>query len=305
MKQIFKILVMGLLLASGLTSCHEQYTTYADKEYVMFADSLSTNIVLENQEYFTVAVSSTVARDYDRTFGIEVIDEGSNAIEGYHYRLLSNNVTIPAGKLAAEVRVQGLYDNIEATDSLGFGLRLVMPESLKFDSLYKDSDRTKVTMMKVCPYSIDNFTGWCVVTSQMLYNYPGTNASYQRLVKCEKHPTERETIVVRNFLYDGYDVTLRFNATDPTKMSLEMDDDQVLSDEASVFGQILGDNHILGGESPYNDSFFNTCQRFAALWLNVYVYDLGDPIGTVGQFYNILEWVSDEEAERLQREEGM
>ena len=103
MKQIFKILVMGLLLASGLTSCHEQYTTYADKEYVMFADSLSTNIVLENQEYFTVAVSSTVARDYDRTFGLEVIDEGSNAIEGYHYRLLSNNVTIPAGKLAAEV----------------------------------------------------------------------------------------------------------------------------------------------------------------------------------------------------------
>jgi hypothetical protein len=36
--------------------------------------------------------------------------------------------------------------------------------------------------------------------------------------------------------------------------------------------------------------------------LNVYVYDLGDPIGTVGQFYNVLEWVSDEEAERLQRE---
>jgi hypothetical protein len=83
---------------------------------------------------------------------------------------------------------------------------------------------------------------------------------------------------------------------------VKMDNDQVLSDEASVFGQILGDNHILCGESPYNDSYFNSCQRFAVLWLNVYVYDLGDPIGTVGQFYNVLEWVSDEEAERLQRE---
>ena len=304
MKQIFKILIAAVLVA-GFTSCHERYITYSDKEYVMFADSLSTNIVLENQEYFSVAVSSTVARDYDRTFGVEIIDEGSNAIEGYHYRLLSNTITIPAGKLATEVRVHGCYENIEATDSLGFGLRLVMPEKLKFDTIYKNSDCTKVTMAKVCPYSIDNFTGWCVVTSLMLYNYPGTNTSYQRLVKCDKHPTEPETIVVRNFLYDGYDVTMRFNATDPANMQIEMDDYQVLSDEASVFGQILGDNHILCGESPYHDSYFNTCQRFATLWLNVYVYDLGDPIGTVGQFYNIMEWVSDEEAERLQREEGM
>lgn len=304
MKQFINILI-AVALAAGFISCREQYTTYSDREYVMFADSLSTNIVLEGQEYFTVAVSSTVARDYDRTFGVEVIDEGSNAIEGYHYRLLSNNVTIPAGKLSAEVRVHGYYENIEATDSLGFGLRLVMPEALKFDTLYKNSDCTKVTMAKVCPYSIDNFTGWCVVTSLMLYNYPGTNASYQRLVKCEKHPTEAESIIVCDFLYDGYDVTIRFNAENPAKMLLEMDNDQVLSDEASVFGQILGDNHILCGESPYNDSYFNSCQRFATLWLNAYVYDLGDPIGTVGQFYHILEWVSDEEAERLQREEGM
>ena len=301
MKRIFNALVVVAFVAL-LSSCHERYVTYSDKEYIMFADSISTNIVLEDQEYFTVAVSSTVARDYDRTIGVEIIDEGSNAIEGYHYRLLSNSVTIPAGKLAGEVRVHGYYGNIEATDSLGFGLRLVMPESLKFDSLYKNSDRTKVTMAKVCPYSIDNFTGWCVVTSLMIYNYPGTNESYQRLVKCEKHPTEKECIIVRNFLYDGYDITMRFNAEDPANMHIEMDNDQVLSDEASVFGQILGDNHILCGESPYNVSFFNSCQRFATLWLNVYVYDLGDPIGTVGQFYNILEWVSDEEAERLQRE---
>jgi hypothetical protein len=81
-----------------------------------------------------------------------------------------------------------------------------------------------------------------------------------------------------------------------------MDKDQVLSDEASVFGQILGDNHILGDDSPYYTSYFNSCQRFAVLWLHVYVEDLGTPIGTVGNFYNVLEWVSDEEAERLKRE---
>jgi hypothetical protein len=26
---------------------------------------------------------------------------------------------------------------------------------------------------------------------------------------------------------------------------------------------------------------------------------------TIAHFYNVLEWISDEEAERLQREEGM
>lgn len=302
MKHIFRVLI-AVVLVAGLSSCHERYTTYSDKEYVMFADSISHNIVLEDQEYFSVAVASTVARDYDRTFGVEIIDEGSNAIEGKHYRLLSNSVTIPAGKLSADVRIKGIYENIEAADSLGFGLRLIMPETLKFDSLYKNSDRTKVVMSKSCPYSIDNFTGWCVVTSLMLYNYPGVNESYQRLVKCEK--LDDHNIIIRNFLYDGYDVTMRFDSSDPTKPLVEMDNDQILSDEASVFGQILGDNHILCGESPYNESYYNSCQRFAVLWLNVYVYDLGDPIGTVGQFYNILEWVSDEEAERLQRENGM
>lgn len=37
----------------------------------------------------------------------------------------------------------------------------------------------------------------------------------------------------------------------------------------------------------------------------MYVENLGTPVGSVGNFYTILEWVSDEEADRLQREEGM
>ena len=37
----------------------------------------------------------------------------------------------------------------------------------------------------------------------------------------------------------------------------------------------------------------------------MYVENLGVPVGTVGSFYNIMEWVSDEEAERLKKEEGM
>lgn len=290
---------MVALLAA--VACNERYTTYSDAEYVMFADSLSTNVVESGNNCFEVPISSTVARSYDRTFGVEVVDEGSNSIEGRHYRLRSNTVTIPAGELATAVEVEGLYDNIEPTDSLGFVLRLVMSEQLKWD-LYKDSDRTKVVMYKGCPFDRNSFTGYAVLSSLFLRDYPGENASYQRVVKCDPHPTEPDMIIIRNCFFDGYDITLRLHGERVAEPKITMDADQVVSDEASVFGQILGDNHILCDDSPYYESYFNSCQRFAVLWLHVYVEDLGEMVGTVGHYYNVLEWISDEEAERLKRE---
>lgn len=300
MKNIYLFLVATIAI-SMLASCAEEYVTYSDAEYVMFSETQSMNMILADDEYFGVAVASTVACDYDRTFGVEIVDKGSNAIEGKHYRLLSNSVTIPAGELATEVKVQGLYENIEPTDSLGFVLRLVMPEKLKW-SLYEDSDQTKVVMYKSCPFVRENFTGWCVVTSLLLRDYPGDNTSYQRLIRTEAHPTEENTVILRSCFYDGYDLTIRFHPEDAANPLVTMDKDQVLSDEASVFGQILGDNHILTTHSFYYPSYFNSCQRFVELWNHVYVENLGETIGTVGHYYNILEWISDEEAERLQKE---
>lgn len=300
MRNIFLFFVAAFA-TSLFISCDEEYITYSDAEYVMFSEQQSTNMVLADNEYFGVAVASTIACGYDRTFGVEVVDKGSNAIEGKHYRLLSNSVTIPAGELAAEVKVQGLYENIEPTDSLGFVLRLVMPDKLKWN-LYEDSDQTKVVMYKSCPFVRENFTGWCVVTSLLLRDYPGDNPSYQRLIRTEAHPTEENTVILRSCFYDGYDLTIKFHPEDAANPLVTMDKDQVLSDEASVFGQILGDNHILTTHSFYYPSYFNSCQRFVELWNHVYVENLGETIGTVGNFYSILEWVSDEEAERLQKE---
>lgn len=303
MKKIYSILAALAMVMVGV-SCQEEYVTYSDAEYVMFAEPKTVNMIQADKDYFTVPISSTVACDYDRTFGVEILDKGSNAIEGKHYRLLSNSVTIPAGKLASEVKVKGIYENIEATDSLGFVLRLVMPEQLKWD-LYENSDQTQVVMYKSCPFDVNNFTGWCMLTSLLLYDYPGDNKTYQRLIFTEKHPTEENTVILRSAFYDGYDVTIKFNPEDPSNPLVTMDKDQVLSDESSVFGQILGDNHILGTHSFYYPSYFNSCQRFVELWMQVYVENLGESIGTVGHFYNILEWVTDEEADRLKREDGM
>lgn len=303
MKHILTAFV-ATALAFAAASCDEEYTTYSDAEYVLFADTLSVNMVLSDADYFTVPVASTVACGYDRTFGVEIIDKGSNAIEGKHYRLLSNSVTIPAGKLAADVCVQGLYENIEPTDSLGFVLRLVMPEQLEWE-LYKEWNTTKVVMYKACPFDINNFVGPCILTSMLLYQYPGEQGVYQRLVRTEPHPTEPNTIVVRNAFFDGYDVTMKFDPTDPARPLVTMDNDQVLSDSGAIFGMIHGDNKVLCTHSPYYESYYNACQRFVELWMHVYIENLGAAVGTVGEFYNILEWISEEEADRLQREEGM
>ena len=301
MKQILKYTTLAFLAAVIMSSCKESYVTYSDAEYVMFADTLATYPVQKDVEYFDIPVVSTVARDYDRTFGVEIIDKGSNAIENHHYHLQSNTITIKAGELRADVKVHGYYDNIGPTDSIGFQLRLVMKDELEMPMYGKE---TKAVLMKSCPFDINDFTGFCVLTSMFLYNYSVTGR-YQRLVYTEKHPTEDNMIICRNWLNDGYDVTMTFHPEDPLKPFVTMDEGQVASDEGSFFGQTHGDDKILVRNSAYYDSIFYPCGSYLYLWTEMYVENLGSPVGTVGHFYNIMEWVSDEEAERLKNEEGL
>ena len=298
MKQIIKYMTFAFLAAAAFCGCKERYVTYSDAEYVMFADTLATYPVQKDVEYFSIPVVSTVIVDYDRTYGVEIIDKGSNAIENLHYRLQSNTITIKAGENRADVMVHGCYDNIEATDSLGFTLQLVMDEKYVMPLYGK---QTKAVLMKSCPFDVNDFTGYCVLTSMFLYNYNSTG-SYQRLVYTEKHPTEPNMIICRNWINDGYDVTMTFNASDPMKPFVTMDADQVASDEGSFFGISYGDDKLLVTNSSLYDSIFYPCGRYLYIWTEMYVENLGVPVGTVGHFYNIMEWVSDEEGERLKNE---
>ena len=306
MKKILNI-VFALAVVAGVVSCREQYTTYNDAEYLIFADTLTTHPVLEDGEPFKVAVSSTVARSYDRTYAVEIIDKGSNAIENRHYRLKSHTFTIPAGKLAADIEVYGNYDNIEPTDSLGFTLQLVMPEALKWD-LYLEHNRTKVVMYKSCPFDINEWGGtkedpkYCLLSSQLLLNYPGTNPSYSRLAKCYKY--SENSVKMEGMFYNGYDVILTFDTTNPAEPILKLEADQVIGNEAEVFGIEWGDGKLLAQTAPIGSyiSSYNSCQHYAQLYIRAYVKDMETMVGYVGDFYNILEWISKEEAEELMRE---
>ena len=298
MKQIIKYMTLAFLAVAASVGCKERYVTYSDAEYVMFADTLATYPFQDTVEYFSIPVVSTVVRDYDRTYGVEIIDKGSNAIESVHYRLQSNTITIKAGENRADVMVHGYYENIEATDSLGFTLQLVMDEKYVMPLYGK---QTKAVLMKSCTFDINDFTGYCVLTSMFLYNYSVTG-SYQRLVYTEKHPTEKDMVICRNWINDGYDVTMRFNSEDPMKPFVTMDEGQVASDEGSFFGISYGDDKLLVTNSSLYNSVFYPCGRYLYIWTEMYVENLGTPVGTVGHFYNIMEWVSDEEGERLKKE---
>ena len=288
------VALAGLLLAS----CSGERNIYSGEEYVMFADTLKTYPVMNDVEWFSVPVVSTVTRDYDRTFGVEIIDSESNATETLHYTLRSNTVTIKAGETRADVMVHGIYDNIGPADSLGFTLSLVMPESLVMPGMGR---KARVVLMKSCPFEIEGFTGWCVLSSTFLQTYNPTR-SYQRLVRTEKHPQKDNTIICRNWMKEGYDVEIVFFTEDPMSPLVTVPEDQVMSDEGSFFGMAHGDDRILVKTSPLAESFFYPCGNYLYLWTQMYVRNLTEEIGTVGNFYTVMEWVSDEEAARLARE---
>ena len=309
MKQIFVYITLVFMAAVTMTGCHERYVTYSDAEYVMFADTMAIypvqtkgavdkdgNIV---DSTFRIPVVSTVKRDYDRTMAVEIIDKGNNAVERQHYHLESNTITIKAGETRADVLVHGHYNNIGDTDSLGFELKLVMNENLEMP-MYGSS--TKAVMMKSCPFDINDFSGYCVFTSMFLYNYSATG-SYQRLVKTEV--LNENTILCKNLFNDGYDIRMKFNADDPMKPFVEIPSGQVMSDEGNMFGMFHGDDRILVEHSNLAESVFYPCGKYLYVWTHVYVEKIGQTIGTVGHFYNIMEWITEEEAERLKRQEGL
>ncbi len=293
-------------IALCLTACSEKIgdNIYAGPEFVMFSDTLSTCPVFESAVPFSVPVVASTVTKYDRTFGVQVIDSKSNAIEDYHYRLESNTVTIPAGETRADIKVIGIYENLEASDSLGFALELLMPEQLE-SPLYGKS--TNVVLMKSCPFNINSFTGFCVVTSTFLNEFSQNN-SYQRVIWTEEvkgAPVSDDPdktnyrIMCHDWQYDGYDVHLDLTYGDPFSPKVNIEADQPIGDELSVFGIIRGDNNIRVGSTAVYPSYFYSCDTYMTVGMMAYVNNLSSTYGVVGYFYNVMEWVSAAEARRL------
>ena len=295
MKQIFKYIAMSFVAAMALNACQERYVQYEGAEYVMFADTLAVYPVMEGADQFSIPVVSTVTRDYDRTFGVEVLDKLSNAIERKHYSLESNTITIKAGETRADVKVRGHFENIGEADSLGFALQLVMNDELVMPLYGK---QTKAVLMKTGKFDRSKFTGYCVLSSMFLQNY-SLNGDYNRLIFTEPHPTLKNTVICRNWLKDGYDVELTFNDEEPLMPIVTMAR-TVAGDQGSFFGTAYGQwgDKLYVRSSNLAQSIFYPLGGYLYIWTEISV----DEYGIVGNFYNVMQWVTDEEAERIKRE---
>lgn len=302
MKRYIIIIGMAILSALMTQGCKEKYVVYDDKEYVMFADTSFLYVVREDIPVYDLAVASTVSRPYDRTFAVEVVDASSTAVEGRDFTLESYNFTIPANELVGKVHIRGCFDNLDSEDQKAIAFRLVIPDRLLMP-LY--GDETIVRMQKTNKFKRENFTGWAVVSSMFLYQFSLTG-SYQRLIHTVADPENENGVILENFLHDGYDVRIVFDDdSDPASPKVYTPEGQVLSNEAEVFGTVHGDNHILIGDSTLAASYFLGHANIAVLVNRMYVQKIGEEVGTVGNFMTEIDWVSDEEAERLKREEGM
>lgn len=296
--------VVAILI--GFAGCDQDKVLYNGANYLMFSDTLYQYPVQETNEVFNVPVSATRAADHDRTFAVEIIDKESNAIEGKHYKLLSNTVTIKAGELAANVEVQGIYENIGKTDSLGFALHLIIPENEQWDLYEYKGTEAKVVMQKSCPFDINNFTGYCKVTSTLFssdyYQALSPNVDL-RLIKSEVVEGEENTIVLHGLYYDGYDTKIKFNRKNILEPLIEMEK-QVVGTTSLLFGTNYGDGNLQLTQPTGYVSYFNTCQNIVFQYVTLSVDNKdGTPFGVVDTYANIIEWIDDKEAEKL-KEQG-
>ena len=287
-------LVFALLLA--LIGCDEERTTYTGPNYIMFSDTLYVLPVQDNVEYFDIPVSATRTSSKDRTLAVEVIDKKSNAIEGIHYTLESNTITIKAGELATNVRVRGIYDNISVSDSLGLALRLVIEEENQWDIYGIDAN---VVLRKTCPFNIYDFEGYCVISSTYLYDYAGVD---KRLIQTKVDDEEENTLILKDYFYDGYDAKIKFETKDRLNPLITMEE-QLFGSTVEAFGTIYGDGQIRMFQPTSYVSYYSSCEQFVYQYMTLYVMNKdGSMFGSVGTFINVLKWISDDEAEKLMRE---
>lgn len=281
----------GIALLGLLVGCQAEKTTYEGPDYILFSADSHTLGILDSEEWFEIPISATRIADQDRTIGVEVVASESSAIEGLHYILESNTLTIPKGELTTAVRIKGLAENIDINSMLSIKLRLVIDPELVWDAYGIESE---VQLQKCCPFDINNFTGYAKITSTWTMQYMNAEA---RLVRTERDPDDKSAIIVKDMFYDGYDIRLRLNSDDRLNPTVELAE-QVLGTTGEAFGTIYGNGKLMMAEPTGYTSYYGTCENFLVLYTMMYV----DGVGVVGTYVNIFEWISDLEAERIMRE---
>lgn len=283
--------ILAICVALALTACKADYTVHTTPDIIMFSAENYTLGVVDSEEWLEIPVSATKVVNYDRNIGVEVIAKESSAVEGLHYVVESNTLTIAKGKLTTALRIRGLVENIGIGEELTLTLNLVLDDENVSD-MY--GTRSEVSLQRCCKFDINNFVGYAKITSTWTMQYMNSDAC---LVSTELG-ADKKSIIIKNMFYDGYDIEVTFDDSNILEPRVILPEAQVLGSTGEAFGTIYGDGKLLMSEPMGYTSYFGACENFMVLYTMMYV----ENVGTVGTYVNIFEWVSDDEAERIKRE---
>lgn len=292
MRKTQYIISLVALLAVILTlGCQSENNTYEGPNYILFSEQSYTFGVIDNEEWLEVPISATRTANHDRYIGVEVVASKSSAIEDLHYTLESTTLCIPEGKLTTSLRIRGIADNISVGSNPTITLRLVLNEE---DVWEEYGTECCVELQRCCKFDINNFEGYAVLTSTWCMQYMNTES---RLVHTLSE-SENDVVVIEDMFYEDYDIRIKLEKEDRLNPLAGLDGEQVVGSTGEAFGTIYGDGKLLITEAMGTTSYYSMCEGFVLLYTTMYV----DGVGTVGTYVNILEWISDDEAERIMRE---
>ena len=286
------VVVLGAMLLTTLLGCEAEHTTYDGPNYIMFSAERHDLGILDSEEWFEIPISATRTAKHDRNVGVEIIAARSSAIYGLHYTIESTTVTIPAGELTAMLRIKGYPEAIGVGENLGITLNLAIEQESVWE---KYGTETEVYLHKCCPLDMNAFTGYAVLTSTWAMQYMNLESI---LVKTHLDPNTPNTIVVEDMYYAGYDIRISFIEENRLEPLIEMAEPQVMGSTGEAFGTIYGNGKLMMMQPADSGSYYSPCEGFLLQYVTIYV----EEVGTVGSYAHILEWISDDEAERILRE---
>ena len=286
------VVVLGAMLLTTLVGCEAEHTTYDGPNYIMFSAERHDLGILDSEEWFEIPISATRTAKHDRNVGVEIVAARSSAIYGLHYTIESTTVTIPAGELTAMLRIKGYPEAIGVGENLGITLNLAIEQESVWE---KYGTETEVYLHKCCPLDMNAFTGYAVLTSTWAMQYMNLESI---LVKTHLDPNTPNTIVVEDMYYAGYDIRISFMEENRLEPLIEMAEPQVMGSTGEAFGTIYGNGKLMMMQPADSGSYYSPCEGFLLQYVTIYV----EEVGTVGSYAHILEWISDDEAERILRE---
>ena len=194
------------------------------------------------------------------------------------------------------MRVRAIYDNLTIDEDPTLVLRLITDDDVQW-SLYEGNE-TKVILRKICPFDINAFTGYAVVTSTFLMDY---SIKEMRLITTEVDPEDSTAVILHDYFYDGYDMKVRFTTEDMLNPLIEMDD-QTMATTGEAFGTIYGDGMLHAYQPSSLVSYYSSCEKFIFQYMTVWVPGMAEGTNVVGTFINAVEWISDDEARILKNQ---